>query len=212
MKYSDLSSMPLILFSLFLSACSQTIKPSETSSTEPYYSVSQSTQSVVLNADPETKRQIIAADLAAANKMLVNQGKLQRQTIVITPFTPFGQQVAQRFRQQLTNLGMAEANITVLPIASTATGDLEILSIAQQITLANCDIADMDRLSRNPYYALNNLGCANATNLARMVSNPDHLVRPLLLDPAQAAVTEEAISRYQKRETEELIDFDLSNN
>ncbi|MBT0570735.1 CpaD family pilus assembly lipoprotein [Curvibacter sp. CHRR-16] len=154
--------------------------------------------------------------LKQANAMLSQQGRLQAQTLTITPFNARGETLAKRLAKALVASGAKEPQVLAIPSDATRLedakrhgGDLELQSDALVISMPECGLARANDWMVNPYTAIGPLGCANRANLARMVSDPRDLARPRALAGADGSAAVLAVQRYQEADIRDLIDIDF---
>jgi pilus assembly protein CpaD len=150
--------------------------------------------------------------------MLYSQGRLQAQSLSITPFNARGEALATRLAQALVRAGARPPIVKPRPgdaarlkEAQDNTWDLELQSEAMVVSLPECRVARPDELMLRPYEGVGRLGCATRANLAAMVSDPRDLLRPRTLDGANGAAAVAAVTRYQEGDTRDLIDLDFKD-
>lgn len=184
-------------------------------------------------AAPEIKPQVLALGLQAApssaglsaeslrlaNELLTRQGRLQAQVLTLTPFNDRGRLLAERLALTLVRSGARPPQVQAVPVdaarlaeAAAQHWDLELRSEALVVTTADCRIADARAVALRPFDGVGALGCANRSNLARMVRDPRDLSRPRVLGPADGKAAAAAIDRYQSGEIRTLIDIDFDEN
>lgn len=156
--------------------------------------------------------------LQQANVMLGSQGRLQAQSLSITPFNARGEAVAQRLAKALVASGAQSPRVLSIPTeagrletASRQSWDLELQSEALVVRGVECSVADPSAWMVRPYTAIGPLGCANRANIARMTSDPRDLMRPRTLAAADGNAAALAVKRYQEGEIRDLIDIDFDN-
>lgn len=154
------------------------------------------------------------ASLSAVNQLLKQQGRLEKQTLTLTPWTPRGEQMANRLSIALQNAGADKRLIRVMGRVPSAGrgGDLQLQSQALAVTNTRCQINDPNLLMVKPYEAVGYLGCANQSNLAMMVADPRDLIQARSLDGADGVVIVNSIERYQKDEVKDLIDINFDED
>jgi len=166
----------------------------------------------------EDQRGLTEASLREANRMLSSQGRLQSQTLSITPFNERGEALAKRLAQALVRSGARSpvvkprpADAARLKEAKDNTWDLELQSEALVVSLPDCRVARPDELMLRPYDGMGRLGCATRANLAAMVSDPRDLMRPRTLDGGNGAAAVSAVTRYQEGDIRDLVDIDFKD-
>ncbi|WP_437609416.1 CpaD family pilus assembly lipoprotein [Erwinia sp. V71] len=176
-------------------------------------SVKPSSLAVSLLAD-RSGRGLDADSLAALNKLLKQQGRLEKQTLTITPWTVRGEQIASRLASALQNAGADKSRIRVMTRASGAgrSGDLQVQSQALAVSVPDCQVNDPGLLMVKPFDAVGYLGCANQSNLAQMVADPRDLIQARSLDAADGVVIVNSIERYQQNEVKDLIDINFDED
>ncbi|MBK0000503.1 MULTISPECIES: CpaD family pilus assembly lipoprotein [Erwiniaceae] len=152
--------------------------------------------------------------LAAVNQLLKQQGRLEKQTLTLTPWTPRGEQLANRLANALQNAGADKRHVRVMGRVPSAGrgGDLQLQSQALAVTNTRCQINDPNLLMVKPYEAVGYLGCANQSNLAQMVADPRDLIQARSLDDADGVVIVNSIERYQQNEVKDLIDINFDED
>lgn len=199
------------LLALTLAACA--VAPAQPLAVQP--------QAMALSF-PVTADAGLAPDtLEQVNKLLQRQGRLNRQTLHITPLTPQGVSMAQRLGQVLQEAGAAQVQVNELADVSQqeqamAQGwDIELRSEALALDLSDCAPLkpELNRYpwTSSPYWGMGPLGCANRQNLARMVSDPRDLIQPKALEATDGTVAAEAVRRYHEDEVKELGDIDFAD-
>lgn len=199
------------LLALTLAACA--VAPAQPLAVQP--------QAMALSF-PVTPDAGLAPDtLKQVNKLLQRQGRLNRQTLHITPLTPQGVSMAQRLGQVLQEAGAAHVQVNELADVSQqeqamAQGwDIELRSEALALDLSDCAPLkpELNRYpwTSSPYWGMGPLGCANRQNLARMVSDPRDLIQPKALEATDGTVAAEAVRRYHEDEVKELGDIDFAD-
>jgi len=166
----------------------------------------------------EDQRGLTEPSLREANRMLFSQGRLQSQTLSITPFNDRGDALAKRLAQALVRSGarppLVKPRLTDaarLKEAQDNAWDLELQSEALVVSLPDCRVARPDALMLHPYEGMGRLGCATRANLAAMVSDPRDLVRPRTLDGGNGAAAVSAVTRYQEGDIRALVDIDFKD-
>jgi len=152
--------------------------------------------------------------LEAVNQLLKQQGRLEKQTLTLTPWTVRGEQMANRLSNALQNAGADKRRIRVMSRVPAAgrSGDLQMQSQALAVTNTRCQVNNPDLLMVKPYEAVGYLGCANQNNLAQMVADPRDLIQARTLDDADGVVIVNSIERYQKNEVKDLIDINFDED
>ncbi|MGE0973135.1 CpaD family pilus assembly lipoprotein (plasmid) [Klebsiella sp. WOUb02] len=152
--------------------------------------------------------------LKALNDMLNKQGRLSKQSLTITPYTPRGEQIATRLLGALKNAGADPQKVRLQHRISTVSGqgDLQVISQALAIKTSRCGINDPNMLMVKPFDSIGYLGCANQNNLAIMVAEPRDLIQARSLDPADGVVAVNSVESYQRDEVKDLIDIDFSED
>lgn len=177
--------------------------------------VKPSALSVSLSANPAGG--FTEQSLESLNSLLRSQGRPVNQTLTLRPFTPRGEQLAQRLAQVLRERGVPARQLLLTPVQlqgqnGNVAWDLQVVSEAMVAKIPDCTIVNPDEWAVRPYSAIGNLGCANRANLARMVSDPRDLVRPRTLDAADGSNLANGVQRYQEDSIRELLDLDFSND
>lgn len=153
--------------------------------------------------------------LASLNQLLQQQGRLSQQTLVLTPANTRGEKIAQRLATRLVAIGIPANKINVLPVAASAAnahGDLNVLSQALVVTVPDCRIANAQEYTVHPYQSIGPLGCATRANLAKMVADPQDLLRARPLDAGDGQAAENAVGRYYDDDIRELLDIDFNED
>ena len=150
--------------------------------------------------------------LADLNTMLDRQGRLSQQTLTLRPATPAGEQVGKRLASVLTDLGARQVILAPTQLDKGQGADLQVVSEALVAQIPDCSIADPSRWTVKPYRAVGELGCANRANIARMVADPRDLNRAQRLDSADGVAAVNAVERYQRHETVELLDINFNKD
>ncbi|WP_142502626.1 CpaD family pilus assembly lipoprotein [Klebsiella sp. 2680] len=175
--------------------------------------VKPSAQAVNLNAAPGGSG-LSSASLNALNEMLNKQGRLAKQSLTITPYTPRGEQIAARLSIALKNAGADPQKVNVqrrLAMVS-GQGDLQVTSRALAIQTSRCAINDPNMLMVKPFESVGYLGCANQNNLAMMVAEPRDLIQARSLAEADGVAAVNSIERYQGDDVKELLNIDFSED
>lgn len=151
--------------------------------------------------------------LALLNKLLSQQGRLAKQTLTITPWSVRGEQLAPRLANALANAGADKRLIRIQPRIPAAgrSGDLQVQSQALAVITPECQINNPDELMVKPFEAVGYLGCANQSNLARMVAEPRDLIQARALDEADGVYVVNSVERYQNDKAKDLINFNLNS-
>lgn len=154
------------------------------------------------------------ASLAVVNQLLKQQGRLEKQTLTLTPWTVRGEQMASRLATALQNAGADKRRIRVMSRVPAAgrVGDLQLQSQALAVSNTRCQVNNPDLLMVKPYEAVGYLGCANQSNLAQMVADPRDLIQARSLDDADGVVIVNSIERYQQNEVKDLIDINFDED
>lgn len=152
--------------------------------------------------------------LKQLNVMLKDQGRLDKQTLTLTPHSVRGEQMADRLAIVLKNAGADPRNLKQLrrTTASGQQGDLEVVSQALAVKTARCSVNDPDQVMVKPFDGVGYLGCANQNNLAMMVAEPRDLIQAKALDDADGVMAVNSIERYHKGEVKELIDINFEED
>ncbi|WP_417796605.1 CpaD family pilus assembly lipoprotein [Terasakiella pusilla] len=161
------------------------------------------------------------------NAMLLEQGRLNLQTITLMPRTPAAEKMAGRLGRILQKNGLPQSQLRQHAAlrGGPATGeknneqvqeklsdDLLIISEAIVANVPDCTLAGAENWLKSPYRAAGALGCANRANLARMVSDPRDLVRPRTLGAGDGIQADGAMQRYHDDEIRELIDINFEED
>lgn len=157
--------------------------------------------------------------LQQLNQMLRQQGRLSRQSLVITPFSERAIPVAVRVAEALRQAGAVQVDVQTQVDAMSqesalAQGwDLELRSEALALVPEECGLAapGLNRYpwTSHPYWSTGPLGCATRHNLAQMVSDPRDLLQAKVLEAADGHVTAEAVRRYHEDDVKALVDIDF---
>lgn len=150
--------------------------------------------------------------LGDLNTMLGRQGRLSQQTLTLRPSTPAGEQVARRLGQVLGELGARQVIVAPTQLDKANGADLQVVSEALVAQVPDCSIADPSRWTVKPYRAIGDLGCANRANIASMVADPRDLNRGRALDGGDGVAAVNAVERYQRHETVELLDINFNKD
>ena len=211
------STFLLALACVLLSGCEHTInhwrEGNETTATGEHYpiKVAPSLSAVSLTVSPN--QGLSATSLHDLNTLLGNQGRIERQTITVQPYTTQGQQFADKLKVVLQNIGAKQ--VRVLPKVYQAEKhhwDLRVQSQALVVSVPDCKIHNPDTWTTKPYESVGPLGCATRANLAKMVSDPADLIRAKSLDLADGEAALQAVKRYQEDDLKELIDIDFNED
>lgn len=194
---------------LVLGAC--TTPPAQPLSVKP--------QALALSLPVTQDKGLSSDSLAQVNQLLHQQGRINRQTLEVTPLSAQGIEMAARLAEALRQAGAMQVTVGTLPDvseqeAAQAQGwDIELRSQAIAVEEQDCGPAhkDLNRwpMTSHPYWSMGPLGCANRHNIAQMVSDPRDLIQAKVLEAADGAVTSEAVRRYQQDEVKELVDIDF---
>ncbi|WP_300002990.1 CpaD family pilus assembly lipoprotein [uncultured Cedecea sp.] len=154
------------------------------------------------------------ASLSSLNELLVKQGRLTAQTLIITPYTVRGEQLAGRLAKALQNAGADPKKIKTERriVAGSGQGDLQVISQAIAVQTTRCQINDPGLLMVKPYDSVGYLGCATQNNLAMMIAEPKDLIQARMLDGADGVAAVNAIERYQTDNVKTLINIDFSED
>lgn len=154
------------------------------------------------------------ASLSALNELLSKQGRLPAQTLILTPYTVRGEQLAGRLAKALQNAGANPKKIKIERRinAGSGQGDLQVISQAIAVQTTRCQINDPQLLMVKPYDSIGYLGCATQNNLAMMVAEPKDLIQARSLDDADGVTAVNAIERYQTDKVKTLINIDFSED
>ena len=150
--------------------------------------------------------------LADLNTLLARQGRLSQQTLTLRPATPAGEQVGKRLGEVLTQLGARQVIVAPTQLDKAQGADLQVVSEALVAQIPDCTISDPSRSAVKPYRAIGDLGCANRANIARMVADPRDLNRAQSLEGADGVAAVNAVERYQRHETVELLDINFNKD
>lgn len=178
-------------------------------------SVTAKPSALAVNLQAATKGQgLNPASLSALNELLSKQGRLTAQTLIITPYTVRGEQLAGRLAKALQNAGASPKKIKIerRMTAGSGQGDLQVMSQAIAVQASRCQINDPGLLMVKPYDSIGYLGCATQNNLAMMVAEPKDLIQARTLDGADGVVAVNAIERYQTDSVKDLINIDFSED
>ncbi|WEK29038.1 MAG: CpaD family pilus assembly lipoprotein [Candidatus Pseudomonas phytovorans] len=152
------------------------------------------------------------ASLADLNTLLARQGRLSQQTLTLRPSTPNGEQVANRLATLLRQLGARQVIQAPTQLQRGGDTDLQVVSEAVVAQVPDCTIANPDQVAVKPFIATGNLGCANRANIARMVADPRDLNRGQALDGGDGIAASNAVDRYQRQQTAELLDINFNKD
>lgn len=154
------------------------------------------------------------ASLTALNDLLNKQGRLSTQTLILTPYTVRGEQLAGRLAKALQNAGANPKKVKVERRLgmSGAQGDLQLVSQAIAVQNTRCTINDPNLLMVKPYDSVGYLGCATQSNLAMMVADPKDLIQARSLDGADGVAAVNAVERYQTDKVKDLININFSED
>lgn len=157
--------------------------------------------------------------LARLNRLLTEQGRLNAQTLVITPLNERGLQLAPRLASALVAAGANMPEQQPLPadaarIDSARAGgwDLELQSAALVLRVPACAVARPGDWMVQPFAGVGQLGCANRANIAAMTSDVRDLRRPRTLAAADGRTAAGAVERYQSGQLRELIDINFEED
>lgn len=178
-------------------------------------SVTAKPSALAVNLQAASKGQgLNPASLSALNELLSKQGRLTAQTLIITPYTVRGEQLAGRLAKALQNAGASPKKIKIERriTADSGQGDLQVMSQAIAVQTSRCQINDPGLLMVKPYDSIGYLGCATQNNLALMVAEPKDLIQARALDGADGVVAVNAIERYQTDKVKTLINIDFSED
>ena len=178
-------------------------------------SVTAKPSALAVNLQAASKGQgLNPASLSALNELLSKQGRLTAQTLIITPYTVRGEQLAGRLAKALQNAGASPKKIKIerRMTAGSGQGDLQVMSQAIAVQTSRCQINDPGLLMVKPYDSIGYLGCATQNNLAMMVAEPKDLIQARALDGADGVVAVNAIERYQTDKVKTLINIDFSED
>jgi len=214
--------MRVITFSIavlvLLSGCDRTVHqlrdgPVASMRQNESFSVKPTVSSISLKVQPSGS--LNPASLSGLNSLLKNQGRLSNQTIRMQPLSEQGEQFAQRLEQSLLELGVQGESLFIQPLvyqeAETA-WDLNVVSEAIIVVTPDCVIEDSTTWSVKPFDAVGTLGCANRSNIARMVVNPRDLIRARTLDSADGINAVGAVKRYHEADITPLLDIDFNED
>lgn len=154
------------------------------------------------------------ASLQALNELLNKQGRLSAQTLILTPYTLRGEQLASRLAKALSNAGASPQKIKVERRLnmSGGEGDLQVISQSLAVQTTRCGINNPDLLMVKPFDSVGYLGCATQNNLAMMVAEPKDLIQARSLDGADGVAAVNAVERYQTDRVKDLINIDFSED
>ncbi|MFK0093499.1 CpaD family pilus assembly lipoprotein [Pseudomonas sp. NPDC090592] len=153
-----------------------------------------------------------AASLADLNTLLARQGRLSQQTLTLRPSTPNGERVATRLSEVLRQLGVRQVLVAPTQLQRGGDTDLQVVSEALVAQIPDCTIRTPGEVAVKPFSAVGDLGCANRANIARMVADPRDLNRGQLLDGGDGIAAVNAVERYQRHQTAELLDINFNKN
>lgn len=213
---------PLLALAMTLSACEtplNTLRVQRFAGTKAEASAAQPRAlALALKTTPDGLA-LTHDSIEQANAMLLSQGRIQGQSLTITPFNAQGERVATRLAAALERSGAAAPAVLAKPtdadqLASAAANgwDLELQSDALVIQAETCTIAQPQNWMMKPYTGVGALGCATRANIARMVSDPRDLSRPRTLDAADGRAAAAAVDRYQTGKLRDPIDINFNNN
>lgn len=154
------------------------------------------------------------ASLSALNELLNKQGRLGAQTLILTPYSVRGEQLAGRLAKALQSAGASPKKIKIERriTSGSGQGDLQVISQAIAVQSSRCQINDPGLLMVKPYDSVGYLGCATQNNLAMMVAEPKDLIQARTLDGADGVAAVNAIERYQTDKVKTLINIDFSED
>ncbi|CAM3758862.1 Pilus biogenesis CpaD protein (pilus_cpaD) [Vibrio aerogenes CECT 7868] len=153
------------------------------------------------------------ASLRDLNALLNNQGRIGSQSILVQPYTKNGERFAARLRSSLMNAGAEQVRIQSRTFsAEKPAWDLKVQSQALVVSVPDCRIKTPGQWMTKPYEAIGPLGCANRANLARMVADPQDLIRAKPLDPGDGVAAVNAVKRYQEDDLKALLDIDFNDD
>ena len=154
------------------------------------------------------------ASLSALNELLNKQGRLGAQTLILTPYSVRGEQLAGRLAKALQSAGASPKKIKIERriTSGSGQGDLQVISQAIAVQSSRCQINDPGLLMVKPYDSVGYLGCATQNNLAMMVAEPKDLIQARTLDGADGVAAVNAIERYQTDRVKTLINIDFSED
>ncbi|QLF92009.1 CpaD family pilus assembly lipoprotein [Pseudomonas sp. ABC1] len=211
--------LSLLALSLLVAGCDHNLNKMRENRFTPYQSAPLPTVSpsaMVTSLKAANSGGFTAESLENLNTLLRVQGRLSRQTLSLQPYTPSGEQLAQRLASVLRELGAPGEQVVVMPVRLEAPEsqewDLQVVSEALVVKTPDCSVADADVWTVKPYQSVGPMGCANRSNIARMVSDPSDLVRPRTLDAGDGIAAVNAVTRYYDDEVRELLDIDFQED
>jgi pilus assembly protein CpaD len=217
MRLTFLLTLILVLACTALSGCEQTINhwregDEQVLSGKNYpIKVTPSVSAVSLKLTPS--RGLGESALEELNSLLMHQGRIRDQVILLQPYTDAGEQFAIKLRSTLLHAGAQQVRIQPASYrADQSQWDLRVQSQALVVNVPDCRIKDPEKWTIQPYEAVGPLGCANRANLARMVADPRDLIRAKPLDTGDGVAAVNAVKRYHEDDLKELLDIDFNED
>lgn len=202
---------------LLLSGCDRTVNQQRINAFNPLppaQPIQAVPSALVSNLNVTGSGGLSRESLADLNTLLARQGRLNQQTLTLRPTTLAGEQVATRLSSVLKQLGARQVIVapTQLAAGSSAAADLQVISEALVVQAPDCGVANSDDWAVHPFAGVGPLGCANRSNIARMVADPRDLNRAQTLDGGDGVAAVNAVERYQRHETMELLDINFNKD
>lgn len=214
--------MRVITFSIavliLLSGCDRTVhqmRDGSVASMRQHESFSVKPTASSISLKVQKSGSLTPSSLSGLNSLLKNQGRLSNQTIRIQPLSEQGEQFAQRLGQSLLELGVQTESLVIQPLVyqeREVKWDLNVTSEAIVVVTPDCAIEGSNTWSVKPFDAVGTLGCANRSNIARMVVNPRDLIRARTLDSADGISAVGAVKRYHEADITPLLDIDFNED
>lgn len=145
----------------------------------------------------------LSANQGAALEALVDRWlDAEGRELVVTAPNASGA-MASQIRDRLVSLGAPSARVRIVGFNPTGPDDNTIrvgfLRYAAEPIKCGQAWENLTRTRKNEAYE--NFGCAIAANLAAQVANPEDLVHPRGMDPADAGRRDTVFKKYRKGET-----------
>ncbi|MCE0495913.1 CpaD family pilus assembly lipoprotein [Vibrio salinus] len=206
-----------IFLCIFLTGCEHTVNQlragDEEVLTGERYPINVSPSVSAVSLKLTNQEGLDEASFASLNTLLMNQGRLIDQVILIQPFSSDGEQFAFRLKSTLLKAGAKQVKVQPkIYDSGKSQWDLRVQSQAMVVSIPDCQIHDAGQWAISPYEAIGPLGCATRSNLARMVADPRDLIRSKPLDSADAVTSVGAVERYYEDDLKELLDIDFNED
>ncbi|NER66608.1 pilus assembly protein CpaD [Pseudomonas sp. MAFF212427] len=203
--------------SLLLGACDRNVNNQRIATYAPFpenLAIQAKPSAMVANLTATGHGGLSRESLADLNTLLQRQGRVAQQSLTLRPTTLAGEQLATRLSEALKQLGARQVIVapTQLSPSNASTADLQVVSEAVVAQIPDCHIADPSRWTVHPFMAVGPLGCANRANIAAMLADPRDLNRAQALDGGDGVAAVNAVERYQRHETVELLDIDFNKD